>query len=128
MKKLALVLVAMLTMVFTGCKTETSTITIYVQDSDELPVAQRPVFYADWASLIIGEILPSPEELAYDTNDAWEYATTNALGIAKIQISLSVSKLKYKFMVWDEGSRGWKDKTVELRRGINEEIELNVVH
>lgn len=128
MKKLALVLVAMLTMVFTGCKTETSTITIYVQDSDELPVAQRSVFYADLASLIVGEILPSPEELAYDTNDAWECATTNALGIAKVQISLSVSKLKYKFMVWDEGKREWKDKTVELRRGINEEIELNVVH
>lgn len=128
MKKLALVLVAMLTMVFTGCKTETSTITVYVEDDMGLPVAQRPVFYADYASLIIGAVLPSPEELAYDTNDAWEYATTNALGIAKVQISLSVSKLKYKFMVWDEGTRGWKDKTVELRRGINEEIDLKVLN
>ncbi len=121
-------MVAMLTMVFTGCKTETSTITVYVEDDMGLPVAQRPVFYADYASLIIGAVLPSPEELAYDTNDAWEYATTNALGIAKVQISLSVSKLKYKFMVWDEGTRGWKDKTVELRRGINEEIDLKVLN
>ena len=128
MKKLALVLVAMLTMVFTGCKTETSTITVYVQNAQGDGVAQRPVFYADLASLIIGEILPSPEELAYDTNDAWNYVTTDSYGVATIKISLSVAKLKYQFMVWDEGSRGWKDKTVELRRGINEEIMLEVVN
>jgi len=126
MKKLALVLVAMLTMVFTGCKTETSTITVYVEDELGEPVAKRPVFYADWASLIIGGLLPSPDELITDTNDAWDYQMTNTLGIAEIKISLSVSKLKYQFMVWDEGSKGWKEKTVDLKRGKNEDIEFKV--
>ena len=126
MKKLALVLVAMLTLVFTGCKTETSTVTVYVEDALELPVARRAVFYADWASIIIDGIAPSPDELITGESDVWEYVTTDAMGVATIKISLSVSKLKYQFMVWDEGTKGWKEKTVELRRGVNEEIQFQV--
>lgn len=116
-------MVAMLAMVFTGCKTETSTITVYVEDGSGLPVAQRAVYYADLASIIIDEVLPSPDGLS----DAWEVVPTNALGVAKIQISLSVSKMKYQFMVWDYGKREWVSKTPELRRGINEEIDLKVL-
>lgn len=124
MKKLALVLVAMLAMVFTGCKTEKSTITISVEDEMGVPVAQRAVYYADLASLIIDEVLPSPDGLS----DAWNVVPTNTLGIANIEISLSVSKLKYQFMVWDYGRNKWVDKTVELRRGINEVIEFKVLN
>ena len=51
MKKLALVLVALMTLALTGCKTETSTVTVYVEDSMELPVAQRAVFYATWFTI-----------------------------------------------------------------------------
>ena len=126
MKKLALVMVALLTMVFTGCKTEISKVTVHVEDTQGAPVANRAVFYADWASLIIGEVLPSPEELVTDINDSWEYAETNAAGNVEIQIPLSVSKLKYQFMVYDLGSFEWKDETVDLRRGQNEEIKLVV--
>lgn len=126
MKKLAFVLVAMLTLALTGCKTETSTVTVYVEDSMGLPVAQRAVFYADWASIIIGEVLPSPEELIAGGSDVYDYAVTNALGVATIKIPLSVSKLKFQFLVWDNGTRGYKDKTVEIHRGVNEEIEFKV--
>lgn len=116
----------MLTLVFTGCKTETSTVTVYVEDASQLPVAQRYVFYADYASIIIGELLPSPEELISGGSDVYSYAVTNALGLATIKIPLSVSKLKYQFLVWDNGTNGWKDKTVEIHRGVNEEITFQV--
>ena len=126
MKKLAFALVAMLALVFTGCKTETSEITVYVEDASEMPVAQRQVFYADWASLIIGEVLPSPEELATDINDSWEYAETNKDGKVVIPISLSVAKLKYQFMVFDLGVNKWVEETRELHRGVNDEIVFKV--
>lgn len=116
----------MLTLALTGCKTETSTVTVYVEDSMGLPVAQRAVFYADWASIIIGEVLPSPEELISGGSDVYDYAITNALGVATIKIPLSVSKLKFQFLVWDNGTRGYKDKTVEIHRGVNEEITFQV--
>ena len=126
MKKLALILVALMTLALTGCKTETSTVTVYVEDSMELPVAQRAVFYADWASIIIGEVLPSPEELIAGGSDVYDYVYTNALGVATIKIPLSVSKLKFQFLVWDNGTKGWKDQTVEIHRGVNEEITFKV--
>jgi len=126
MKKLALVLVAMLTMVFTGCKTETSTVTIYVEDSTGEPVALRPILYADLATIIIEAALPSPESLATGIPDGWNYIETNRNGIAQFQISLSVSKMDYVFDVWDNGRRDWVEKTVKLHRGENEEIKFVV--
>ena len=126
MKKLALVLVALLTMVFTGCKTETSKVTVHVEDTLGAPVADRLVFYADWASLIIGEVLPSPEELVLDYNDSWEYAETNKSGKVDIIIPLSLSKLSYVFAVYDRGSNQWIKETRELHRGQNEEIKFEV--
>ncbi len=126
MKKLALVLVALLTMVFTGCKTENSQVTVIVQDLEGAPIANRAVFYGDWASLILGEVLPSPEELATDINDSWEYAETNASGKVVIPISLSVAKLKFQFMVFDLGVNKWVEETRELHRGVNDEIVFKV--
>jgi hypothetical protein len=128
MKKLAFALVAMLALVFTGCKTETSEITVYVEDASELPVAQRQVFYADWASLIIGEVLPSPEELISGGSDVWDVAITNQLGVATIKIPLSVGSMRYQFMVYDYGTRGWKEQTVNLQRGKNEELTFKVTN
>lgn len=126
MKKIAFVLVAMFAIVLTGCKTERSKVTVTVEDSLGLPVAQRYVFYADYATLITDAIAPSPEELATGVSDVWEVATTNAAGFVTLDISLSVAKLKYCFMVYDMGSKDWKEKTVELRRGVNEEINFVV--
>lgn len=126
MKKIAFVLVAMFAIVLTGCKTERSKVTVTVEDSLGLPVAQRYVFYADYATLITDAIAPSPEELATGVSDVWEVATTNAAGFVTLDISLSVSKLKYSFMVYDMGTKEWKEKTVELRRGVNEEINFVV--
>ena len=93
MKKIAFVLVAMFAIVLTGCKTERSKVTVTVEDSLGLPVAQRYVFYADYATLISDAIAPSPEELATGVSDVWEVATTNAAGFVTLDISLSVSKL-----------------------------------
>lgn len=126
MKKIAFVLVAMFAIVLTGCKTERSKVTVTVEDALGLPVAQRYVFYADYATLITDAIAPSPEELATGVSDVWEVATTNAAGFVTLDISLSVSKLKYCFMVYDMGTKDWKEKTVELRRGVNEEINFVV--
>ena len=126
MKKLALIVVAMLTMVFTGCKTETSQVTVYVEDTLGIPVSGRYVFYADEASIVLDGLFPSPEELITDTEDCWEVAKTNEAGIVQINISLSVSKLKYHFMVYDAGTNKWLEKIVELRRGINDEISFTV--
>ncbi len=126
MKKITLVLVALLTLVFTGCKTEDSKVTVNVHDTLGVPVANRYVLYADYASIITEEILPSPEALLTDIPDYYEYAQTNAAGSVVIPMSLSVSKIKYYFTVFDEGSNKWIDKTVELKRGVNEEINFEV--
>ena len=126
MKKFAFVLVAMLAMVFTGCKTETSKITVYVEDGMGLPVANCPVFYADYVSIILDAVLPSPEQLVTDMEDCWEYAETNVLGVATINLSMSVSQLTYRFMVYDQSKRDWVYKDVKLRRGINDEISFEI--
>lgn len=127
MKKILLVLVAMLTMVFTGCKVENSKVTVAVEDTNGAPVSGRYVFYADFASIIVGEVLPSPEQLITNIDDYWEYETTNAQGVATITIPLAVSKMTYRFMVYDEGSSDpWKYKDVSIHRGVNEEIKLVV--
>lgn len=127
MKKILLVLVAMLTMVFTGCKVENSKVTVAVEDTTGVPVSGRYVFYADFASIIVGEVLPSPEQLITNIEDYWEYETTNAQGVATITIPLAVSKMTYRFMVYDEGSSDpWKYKDVSIHRGVNEEIKLVV--
>ena len=127
MKKILLVLVAMLTMVFTGCKVENSKVTVAVEDTTGVPVSGRYVFYADFASIIVGEVLPSPEQLITNIEDYWEYETTNAQGVATITIPLAVSKMTYRFMVYDEGSSDpWKYKDVSIHRGVNEEIKFVV--
>lgn len=126
MKKIAFLFVAMLTLVFTGCKSEESTITVVVEDTMGVPVANRAIFYADWASIIIGAALPSPEELLLDSQDCWEYAETNNYGQVNINITMAVSKMKYNFMVFDDGTKAWVEKTVELKRGVNEEILFTV--
>ena len=126
MKKLALVLVALMTMFFTGCKTERSTVTVHVEDTAGVPIANRYVFYADWASIIIDAALPSPEELATNVSDCWDVAQTNNYGEVVIPIKLSVAKLKYRFMVYDDGIHDWVAKDVTLRRGVNDEISFVV--
>ena len=126
MKKFALVLLAMLTLAMTGCKVEKSKVTVYVQDSLELPVANRAVIYADLATVIIGGLIPSPEEMISGETDVWNYAETNALGFVEIPISLAVSKIDYEFAVWDNGKKDWVTQIVKLERGVNKDIEFTV--
>ena len=126
MKKILFVMVAMLTMVFTGCKIENSKVTVSVKDTAGVPVNNCPVIYADYASIIIGAVIPSPEQLITDTEDCWEYASTNAQGYVNVNILLAFPKVKYCFAVYDRGSNEWITKDVELVRGTNEEIEFVV--
>lgn len=126
MKKLALVLVAVLTVMFTGCKTETSKVTIHVEDYSGAPVDKCPILYADYVSIILDFTLPSPESLVSGIPEGWEYAETNADGNVVLSIPLSVSKLKYSFNAYDRGSNEWKEETREIRRGVNEEIKFVV--
>ena len=126
MKKLALVLVALLTIVFTGCKSEKSSVTIYVEDEMGVPVPNRYIFYADEASYIIDELLPSPDAMITNVNDSWEVAQTNAYGKVTIPISMSVDKMKYYFEVYDAGINKWIEKTPELVRGKDETIKFVV--
>ena len=124
MKKLAFVLVALLTLAFTGCKVETSKVTVAVTDKAGVPLADRYVFYADVVSVALEELAPSPESLITDTSDAWEVVSTNAQGTVEFNINLGVSKLKYYFMTYDYGKLDWEIKTVEMHRGKNEDIVL----
>lgn len=126
MKKILLVLVAMLTMVFTGCKIENSTITVAVEDKAGAPISGQYVFYADYASIVIDAIAPSPDELISGVEDYWEYEKTDAQGVAHITIPMAVSKMKYRFMVYDGGSSSepWVYKDVEVHRGVNDEVKL----
>lgn len=126
MKKILLVLAAMFTLVFTGCKVENSKVTVSVKDTVGEPVNKCPVFYADYASIIWDAVLPSPEQLITNIDDCWEYAETNTQGTVTLNIPLAVSKLKYCFAVYDQGSHEWITKDVELVRGVNEEIEFVV--
>ena len=100
MKKLAFVLVALLTLAFTGCKFENSKVLVTVEDKYGDPVADRYVFYVDWATYIIDGLLPA--DPFSDTSDTWEHVVTDKLGTATIPITLGVSKLKYEFAVYDK--------------------------
>ena len=126
MKKLALVLVAVLTVTFTGCKTETSKVSIHVEDYSGNPVDKCPILYADYVSIALDFTLPSPESLVTDIPDGWEYAETNADGNVVLSIPLSVSKLKYSFNAYDRGTNNWVDTAVVIHRGVNEEITFRV--
>lgn len=126
MKKILIALVAVMAIVLTGCKTKTSEVNVYVENAQGEPVMGCPVFYADLASIIISDILPSPEELVTETQDCWEYVKTGTGGIAKININLSVAKMQYEFMVYDAGTYEWKTKVIELQRGKNDEIKFVV--
>lgn len=126
MKKILLVLVAMLTMVFTGCKIENSTITVAVEDTAGTPVSGQYVFYADYATIGLNYVFPSPDELISGVEDYWEYKKTDAQGVAKITIPMALSKMTYRFAVYDEGSSSepWVYKDVEVHRGVNDEVKL----
>jgi len=126
MKKLALVLVAVLTVTFTGCKTETSKVSIHVEDYSGNPVDKCPILYADYVSIVLDFTLPSPESLVTDIPEGWEYAETNADGNVVLSIPLSVSKLKYSFNAYDRGTNNWVDTVVVIHRGVNEEITFRV--
>ncbi len=126
MKKVALVLVALLTIVFTGCKSEKSNITVIVEDEMGAPIANRHVFYVDEASCIIDELLPSPDAMITNVNDSWEVAQTNAYGKVTFKISMSVDKMKYYFEVFDEGSNQWQEQKLDLLRGKDETIKFVV--
>jgi len=124
MKKILLVLAAMFTLVFTGCKVENSKVTVSVKDTAGAPVNNCPVFYADYASIGLNFFLPSPDPT--DEDNIWEYAETNAQGVVTLNIPLAVPKLKYCFAVYDKGSNEWKTQDRELVRGVNEDIEFEV--
>ena len=126
MKKLTFVLVALLTLAFTGCKVETSKVTVSVTDKAGAPLADRYVFYADVVSAAIEELAPSPESLLTDTSDAWDAVSTNAQGTVEFNINLGVSKMSYYFMTYDYGKLNWEIKTVELHRGKNADIVLEI--
>jgi len=126
MKKLTFVLVALLTLAFTGCKVETSKVTVSVTDKAGAPLADRYVFYADAVSVILDAAMPSPEELITDTSDAWEVASTNAQGVVELSINLGVNKLSYCFMTYDYGKLDWEMQTVELHRGKNADVVLKI--
>jgi hypothetical protein len=126
MKKLTFVLVALLTLAFTGCKVETSKVTVSVTDKAGAPLADRYVFYADVVSVALEELAPSPESLITDTSDAWDAVSTNAQGTVEFNINLGVSKLSYYFMTYDYGKLNWEIKTVELHRGKNADIVLEI--
>ena len=126
MKKVIFVLVALLTLVFTGCKVETSKVTVSVEDKLGTPLANRYVFYIDYATYILSEAFPSPEELATGVSEDWEVAKTNAYGTVELEIRLGVSKLQYCFVTYDMGTMKWVEKDVELKRGQNADIEFVV--
>ena len=126
MKKLFFVMIAMMAIAFTGCKVETSTVTVAVEDTAGNPVANCPVIYADYASIIIGGVIPSPDDLLLGTESYWNVAQTNAQGTVQIQIPLAVAKIKYCFGAYDSGTMEWKTKDVELHRGVNEEVKIVV--
>jgi len=126
MKKIALVLVALLTLVFTGCKSEKSNVTVIVEDELGMAIANRHIFYTDEASYIIDELLPSPDAMVTNVNDSWEVAQTNAYGKVTLQISMSVDKMKYYFEVFDTGSNQWKEQTPQLVRGKDATIKFVV--
>ena len=129
MKKVLFTLVAMVALVFTGCKVENANVTVTVEDEMGLPVPSRYVFYCDWASAILDVIAPSPEELLLPGSDnSWEYESTNAMGVATIKIPMAVSKMKYRFIVFEEGSSTstYQAQDVEIHRGQNEEIKFVV--
>jgi len=126
MKKFFFVMIAMMAIAFTGCKVETSTVTVAVEDMSGNPVADCPVIYTDYASFILNSLIPSPDDLLYGTESCWELAQTNAQGTVRLQIPLAVSKLKYRFCAYDSGILDWVGEDVELHRGQNAEVKLVV--
>ena len=126
MKKIAFILVAMVALAFTGCKVETSEVTVTVTDKSGNPLPDRYVFYADVVSVAIEELAPSPEALLSETSDAWKEASTNGQGVVQLKINLSTGKLMYYFITYDFGANNWETKTVELHRGQNADVVLSV--
>ncbi|MBR3647425.1 MAG: carboxypeptidase regulatory-like domain-containing protein [Paludibacteraceae bacterium] len=128
MKKVFFVFLSVLAIVLTSCKFENANVTVSVRDTEGAPVANRQVFYTDQASLILSVALPpSPEELlGIEETSAWEHVETNAQGTVSFQVMMGVAKLKYYFIVFDNGSKQWVQKEVTLQRGQNEQIDFEV--
>ena len=126
MKKVLFALVAMVALVFSGCKVETSKVTVSVQDTNDFPVVNRYVCYTDVASAVFDFAVPSPESLVTGIPDGWAYAQTNAQGTVTISLDLAVNSLKYYFAVFDDGAKTFVTKEVTIKRGQNEEINFVV--
>ena len=128
MKKVFLVFLSVMAIALTGCKIENANVEVSVKDTIGLPVAKRAIFYIDKASYIISAALPpSPEELITGIDESgWDYAETNSLGTVTLNIPLIASKVDFYFEVFDDGSKKWIEKKVELRKGQNDPIEFVV--
>ncbi|MBR4564861.1 MAG: hypothetical protein IKO26_10470 [Paludibacteraceae bacterium] len=127
MKKFFFACLAVMTIAFTSCKLDDATVIVTVKDKTGEPVANREIFYTDEASLVIGAVLPpSPTELIGLDDESWAYVETNKQGTVTFKVLMGVASLKHYFIVFDEGSKEWVEKTVTLQRGLNEEIEFEV--
>lgn len=128
MKKVLLLLVSVMAIALTGCKNE-ATISVSVKDNDGAPVADRYVFFTSKVAAIADLVLPpTPDELVSGDSGTWSYILTNRSGVAETTFDMGVSKAKYIFCVFDQGtSDHWKSQEVELRKGTNDPIEFKVI-
>ena len=128
MKKVLLLMLSVMAIAFTSCKTDNANVTVSVKDTAGEPVANRYVFYIDKASYIAGAFLPpTPTELMAGLDESgWAYAETNNQGAVSLQIEMAVAKAKFYFIVFDDGKKNWAEKEVELQRGQNDEIAFVV--
>ena len=126
MKKILFALLAVLTLVLTGCKIDNAKVTVSVKDTAGNPVADRYVFYTDKISAITDLVLPSPEAMLEGDDGTWQYGSTNAQGTVTFNIIMVVPSLTYEFVVYDLGNGDPIIKEVKVKRGEANEVEFEV--
>lgn len=114
---------------FTGCKFEQTKVTIYVQDKDNTPVANVPVYAIDLASAIIDFVAPDPTAvLTGDDGDLSDYklGKTNDFGAITVTWNMGVKSMDYLIYVPDASRNDWAVEKVKVQRGQENEFTITL--
>lgn len=124
MKKILVALMAVLALTMVSCKREDSKITVYVvKGALELPVGNCTVYYTDQASDVFGAIT-DPLDLFNDYD--YPSVKTDALGVATINWSTTLSRNTLTVAVWDDVDKSIVKEKVTIQKGKDAEVTLKI--
>jgi len=105
----------------------TAKVTVVVTDRNSKPVKDRPIYAIDMTTAIIDIVTPPDPTDALVDKDGKEYTNvkTNADGEAVFNL-YTAKTLKYYFYIPDLGAEKWIVKELDVKKGEDQELAVEV--